>query len=79
MFCGKHQGDIASVVARGRGVLLVGTIVLFVHDYKSEVVMRQKEGGAGAEQDVCRVFVPAGFPVSADCAHHILSFRSRQP
>lgn len=52
MFCGKHQGYIPSVVARGGGVLFVGTVVLFVHDYKSEVVMRQKEGGAGAEQDM---------------------------
>ena len=52
MFCGKHQGYIPSVVARGGGVLFVGTVVFFVDDDEPKGVVGKKKGGACSEQNM---------------------------
>ena len=53
---GEYNGCIASMIARGRVLLLVGVFVLLVHNHKTEVAERKKDGGADAENNVIACF-----------------------
>ena len=44
----QYKCSVSSVIPWGRGVLLVGTVVLFVNYYKTEVMMRKKKTGPRA-------------------------------
>ena len=41
---GEHHGGIASVVARGRVLLLVAGVVLLINDDKSQIAVGQENG-----------------------------------
>ena len=43
MYQAQNQCGVSSVVSWGRGVLLVGCVVLLVYYYESEIMVRQEE------------------------------------
>ncbi len=53
---GADDGEIAGVVARGF-LLLVGGLVLLIHDDEAEVLQRGEDGAAGADDDVGAAFM----------------------
>ena len=53
---GEYNGCIASMIARGGVLLLVGVFVLLVHNHETEVAERKEDGGADAENNVIVCF-----------------------
>ena len=53
---GEYNGGIAGMVAGGRVLLLVGVLVLLVHNHEAEVAERKKDGGADTEDNVIVCF-----------------------
>ena len=49
MYLAQNQCGVSSVVSWGRGVLLVGCVVLLVYYYESEIMVRQEERRPCAE------------------------------
>ena len=49
---GQHDGAFPGMVARSRGILLVGRVLLLVHYHQSQTAEREKKGAAGSQNQL---------------------------